>query len=115
MILHFLQKPTGVTSANWPLTELVTEEDGSVNSYSSFPFEVSLEDKLAVEEGTKDWEIIEGVVTTKPSDRKEKQEEAVKALEQSAVDTRNRKFELIKKVTLGTATLAEQEEFANLL
>lgn len=116
MLLYFAKHPSGhISVADWPITETVTQEDGEAYSVESIPFEVSEEDKLSVDEGSKDWDINDGIVTTKPSDRKAIQEAEVKAAQDAIVTAKKRKFQLIQKVTLGTATLAEQEEFANLL
>lgn len=107
MINYFLQNENGsITYGNWPISE---------NGVDAIPFEVTEEQIELVKDGTKDWSITEGVLSLIDSDRKAKIESEKIAIEQAIIDTRLRKIELIKKVTSGTATIDEQEEFANLL
>lgn len=106
---HILKHDT-ITICNWPFSE---------NDIQSIPFECSEEDFAAYQDGTLDFDIVDGAVITKPSTRKADKEAAELAAKQAdeaaAAAKKYRKIELIGKVTGGTATPAEQEEFANLL
>lgn len=107
MQLHFIKTPEGrISVANWPFRE---------NEQDSVPYEVTEEQIAAVETGEKDWDIVDDAIALRDSTRKADAEAQEKALQEAGIAARKRKFELIQKVTSGTATLAEQEEFANLL
>lgn len=107
MKLHFIKHENGtVTTSTWPFEE---------NNLQSFPFEVTEEQSKEVEEGISDWDIVDGEPVLKPSTRKADKEAAEKEAQEAATAAKKRKFELIQKVTSGTATPEEQEEFANLL
>lgn len=107
MIIHLIKHETGaVSSSNWPFKE---------NDIESTPYEVTEEQNRQVLAGEKDWAILDGVATLKEPAYKQQLAEEQKAQEQLAIAEKSRKLQLIQKVTSGTATLAEQEEFANLL
>lgn len=109
-MIHITKSESGITYSNWPITE---------NGVSSIPFECTEEDLSAVTEGTKEFDIIDGQVILKDSNKKAEREakEAQDKLEaeQAELARKQRKKELIAKVAAGTATEAEQEEFADLL
>lgn len=107
MYLHFTKHTDGaVTYSNYPISE---------NGIDSLPFEASEDDLQAVLEGTAAWDIQDGQLITIPSDRKANQDQALADATLALEARKARKLELIQKVTSGTATVQEQEEFANLL
>jgi len=107
MINYFLQNENGsITYGNWPISE---------NGIEAVAFEITEEQLQQVQEGIKDWVIIEGVLSLKDSTRKADQEALVLAQEQAIKDAKTRKITLIGKISSGVATPEEMEEFANLL
>lgn len=109
--LHFVQLEGGaITYSNYSFKEHDTQ---------STPFEVNEEDLAAVKDGTKDFKIEGGNLLIVDSTRKADQEAAEQAAKEAAEAEKAaktaHKLELIQKVTSGTATPEEQQEFANLL
>lgn len=109
-MIHITKSESGITWSNWPITE---------NGVSSIPFECTQEQLQEVQEGTKEFDIIDGQIVVKESNRKAEREaqeaQAKLEAEQAELAKKQRKKELIAKVAAGTATEAEQEEFADLL
>jgi len=109
-MIHITKSESGITWSNWPITE---------NGVSSIPFKVSEEDLKSVTEGTKEFDVINGEVILKDSNKKAEREEAERLAkeekEAEELAKKTRKRELISKVALGTATEEEQDEFADLL
>ena len=104
---YFAQHSNGnITVSSHPIKETGAE---------SYSFEVNEADLEAVKEGTKDWEISNGRLSTKASTRKAEKEVQLLAKTQEAEIAKTRKKELIKNITDGKATKEEQEEFANLI
>lgn len=105
-----LKNGDAITYSNWEISE---------NGIKSISCEVSNEDLAEINDGTKEFDIIDGEVIIKPSNKKAERlarEAAEKDAAEAAIQAKKaRKLELIKKVSLGTATEEEQEEFANLL
>jgi hypothetical protein len=99
MILHFIKDKNGnITYSNWPIKE---------NDLVSIPFEVSEEDKLAVEEGIKEWLIEDGKLLTKDSNKKAEREE-FEAQQKEIEDTKREELEILKKkLEKGSASTAE--------
>ena len=106
---HILKHDT-VTICNWPFSE---------NDIQSIPFECSEEDLAAYNDGTLDFDIVDGAVITKPSTRKADKEaaeaKAIKDAADAAAAKKHDKIQLLSKVTAGTATAEEIAEFANLI
>jgi len=107
MKLFFVKHLDGsITTSNWPITE---------NDLEGVPYEVNEDDLALVQEGVKDWVIVDGAASVIDSDRKAKQDAAQQAAKDLAEQNKLRKIELIQKVNAGTATAEELTEFANLL
>lgn len=106
---HIL-KHDSITICNWPFSE---------NDIQSIPFECSEEDYAAYQDGTLDFDIVDGTIITKPSTRKADREAAEAAAKQAAeaaaAEAKHNKIQLLSKVTAGTATAEEIAEFANLI
>ena len=99
MILHFIKDKDGdLTYSNWPIKE---------NDLVSTPFEVSEEDKLAVEDGTKEFVLDDGKLMTMPSNKKA-EAEAFLAEQKEIEDTKREELEVLKtKLEKGSASTVE--------
>lgn len=113
--MFFTKLPNGVvTSCSRPITETVILNDKETFFQSEF-FEMKEKDMQKVEDGTHDWDLTEKGLVTKKSNRKKMFDEFSQKKEKEVKEFQERKRELILKITKGTATESEQEEFANLL
>ena len=105
MKIHYI-KSTGTVS-NWPVEE---------NGEKSTAFEISEEDYIKSQ--TQDWKFElkgEELKVVEDVEGKARRAQEKLTIEQAIIDKKNRKVELISKVSAGTATIEEQTEFADLL
>jgi len=99
MKLFFIKHEDGaITCSTWPIKE---------NGIESTMFEVSEEDKAAVDDGTKDWVFDNGVLTIAESTKKADREAAIAAI-QAEEQAKAAELEILKtKLSEGKASLNE--------
>lgn len=101
MKLYFAKRSDSVTYCNWPIKETDAE---------SYEFEVTEEDLRAVEDGEKDFAIVESQLSTIDSTRKADAEAAKAEAEQQALELQAEKEVLIEKLEKGEATQQEKDQ-----
>lgn len=105
MKIYYIQS-TGTVS-NWPISE---------NGETSIPFEISEEDYAKSQ--TQDWKFElqgEELKVIEDVEGKAKRAKAEEDAKKAKADALAHKLSLISKISAGTATLEEQQEFANLI
>ncbi len=108
---YFAKHKNGnITVCNWPIKETGAD---------SYEFEINELDLKDVQNGEKDWRIEGGKLTVVASTRKADFLAAQKAAQDAQItmeeQEKNRKLELVQKITEGKASPAEQQEFVNLI
>lgn len=106
----YITKSDTITVSKHPFIE---------NNTSSIEFESNEEDYNNFVDGVLDFDIVDDKVITKSSIRKQELLDSIKKAEEEIKTKKQeeivKKLELISKISNGTATLEEQEEFANLI
>lgn len=104
--MYFSQIKDQLTMSNWPISE---------NGAITYHFEVNEADLKAYHEGTLDFLIENGELKTTESTRKVEAEQLEQKKLEDEILKKQNKLALIQKITSGTATEEEQQEFANLI
>lgn len=98
MKTYFIKTSSGVTVSNWPIKE---------NGVGSEVVDIPEEDHKAVEDGTKDWFITDGVLTAIESTRKADYE-ASQAQQKAEEEAKQADLAVLKiKLSEGKASLSE--------
>lgn len=101
MKLYFTKHSDAINYCNHPI-----KEEGA----ESFVFEVNEDDLVAVEEGSKDFVIVDGQLSIINSTRKADAEAAQASAEQRELDLKKEKDMLIEKLEKGEATQEEKDQ-----